>query len=128
MIITYRGPFIRIHFDPNEVTKNHTFVQLADGYSYERIFVEELWNITELLPYQSVRKGERITFPPVNSKSPSRLHLFIPDLTKQAEIRLTIEKFGQIPDSHYFDNYFKPILVPGDDGNKYPVIPSDQFK
>lgn len=23
---------------------------------------------------------------------------------------------------------FDPILVTGDDGNKYPVIPSDQFK
>ena len=23
---------------------------------------------------------------------------------------------------------FAPILVPGDDGNEYPVIPSDQFK
>lgn len=25
-------------------------------------------------------------------------------------------------------NYFKPIVVTGDDGKKYNVIPSDQFK
>lgn len=42
--------------------------------------------------------------------------------------RLSIEKFGQIPDAHYFDKAFDPILVVGDDGNKYKVIPSDQFK
>lgn len=27
-----------------------------------------------------------------------------------------------------FDGAFIPILVTGDDGNMYPVIPSDQFK
>lgn len=41
---------------------------------------------------------------------------------------ITIVKFGQIPDSHYFDAAFEPILVTGDDGNEYNVIPSDQFK
>lgn len=44
------------------------------------------------------------------------------------EIKFNIEKFGQIPDPHYFDNAFKPILVTGDDGNQHYVIPSDQFK
>lgn len=43
-------------------------------------------------------------------------------------IRITIIKFGQIPDSHYFGTAFEPILVTGDDGNEYNVIPSDQFK
>ena len=41
---------------------------------------------------------------------------------------IVIEKFGPIPDSHYFDNAFEPILVTGDDGKEYNVIPSDQFK
>lgn len=31
-------------------------------------------------------------------------------------------------DDHYFDKAFDPILVTGDDGNEYNVIPSDQFK
>lgn len=33
-----------------------------------------------------------------------------------------------IPDPHYFDKAFEPILVTGDDGNEYNVIPSDRFK
>lgn len=28
----------------------------------------------------------------------------------------------------HFDKAFDPILVTGDDGNEYNVIPSDQFK
>jgi hypothetical protein len=43
-------------------------------------------------------------------------------------LRLSIEKFGQIPNEHYFEKAFKPILVTGNDGKKYNVIPSDQFK
>lgn len=27
-----------------------------------------------------------------------------------------------------FDSAFEPILVMGDDGNKYNIIPSDQFE
>ena len=46
----------------------------------------------------------------------------------EASAIITIIKFGQIPDSHYFDAAFEPILVTGDDGNEYNVIPSDQFK
>lgn len=39
-----------------------------------------------------------------------------------------IEKFRQIPDPNYFNSAFDPILVVGDDGQEYNVIPSDQFK
>ena len=128
MTINYYGPFVRIAFNANELTAGHTYVDLASGYTYERIFINNLQNISELYAFQTVRRGDRLTFPPVNSKSPSRIHLFISDITKMAEIRFTIEKFGQIPDPHYFNNAFNPILVTGDDGNKYNVIPSDQFK
>ena len=128
MTVTYFGSFIRIAFKANELSEGHTYVELAPGYSYERIFINELINITELHAYQGVTSGDRLTFPPVNSKSPALLYLFIPDITKPAEIRFSIEKFGQIPDPHYFDGSFKSILVTGDDGNEYPVIPSDQFK
>ena len=128
MIQYYQGPLIYIAFKANELSEAHTTVQLPDGYSYERLIIHDLMNIRELCPYQSVHVGDRITFPPVNSKSPTILHLYIPDLTKPAEIRLSIEKFGQIPDPHYFDKSFNPIIVKGDDGNNYNVIPSDQFK
>lgn len=128
MTKAYYGPFIRVHFSANELIEGHVNVQLLDGYSFERIFIHDLINVDEFCRYQTVHRGDRITFPPVNCKSPSILKLFIPDITKDAEIRLSIEKFGQIPDAHYFDHDFDPILVTGDDGNEYPVIPSDQFK
>ena len=128
MTINYNGPLIHIHINANELTEGHIPVQLPDGYTYERIFIHLLSNITELYPYQNVSIGNRITFPPVNCKSPSILYLFVQDIKKDADIRLSIEKFGQIPDPHYFDKTFEPIVVTGDDGNEYKVIPSDQFK
>lgn len=64
----------------------------------------------------------------VNYKSPCVLRPLILDNTKPAYLRILIFKFGQIPDPHYFDAAFKPILVTGDDGKEYNVIPSDQFK
>jgi hypothetical protein len=128
MTIHYNGPFIRITFKANELSEGHPSVKLADGYSYESIIIHNLVNISELNPYQNVNKGDRIRFPPVNSKSPSVLWLFIIDVTKPADIKFSIEKFGQIPDPHYFDTAFEPILVTGNDGNQYNVIPSDQFK
>lgn len=128
MTIDYHGPFIRIAFKANEVSDPHQKVQLADGYSYESIIIHHCVNISELHPYQTIHAGDKISFPPVNCTSPSILYLYIVDVTKEAEIRLSIEKFGQIPNVHYFGGAFKPILVTGNDGNKYNVIPSDQFK
>lgn len=123
----YHGSFIHIQFDANELSDGRQTIQLADGYTYERIYIHYIDNI-ELSMYMPLEHGEDITFPVVNSKSPSILPLLIKDTSKGADIRLTIEKFGQIPDPHYFDKAFEPILVTGDDGNKYKVIPSDQFK
>ena len=128
MIIAFHGPLISIHFDANDMPNNRTIVQLPGGYSYEKIFINDLLNIDELTEDMSIHIGDHITFPVVNSKSPSQIYLHIPDISKPADIKITIEKFGQIPDKHYFDNPFRPILITGDDGNKYNVIPSDQFK
>lgn len=127
-MIQYSGNFIRIHFNANELTKAHTTIQLQDGYTYERLHINGANNVKELVPYMSISTGDTITFPAVNSKSPSTIPIFVPDITKEAELRITIEKFGQIPDIHYFDTVFSPILVTGSDGNKYNLIPSDQFK
>ena len=127
-MIQYSGNFIRIYFKANELPKEHTTIQLQDGYTYERLHINGANNVKELLPYMTIFAGDTITFPAVNSKSPSTISIYVPDITKEAEIRITIEKFGQIPDIHYFDNPFEPILVKGDDGKEYNVIPSDQFK
>lgn len=43
-------------------------------------------------------------------------------------IHIQFDAFEQIPDTHYFDKAFDPILVTGDDGTEYKVIPSSQFK
>lgn len=120
-----KGPFIHIRIDPNGSSRDIT-IELPSGYTYQTIFINRVTNISALFLNIDIHTGDRLTFPVVNSKSPSTLRLFIPDLTLPAEIRLTIEKFGQIPDPNYFDKIFDPILVKGD--NNYLVIPSDQFK
>lgn len=127
-MIIYSGNFMRIYFGANELTKQRTTIQLKDGYTYERLHINGAYNVSELVPYMSISAGDTITFPVVNSKSPSTISIYVPDITQEAEIRITIEKFGQIPDIHYFDTAFEPILVTGDDGKEYNVIPSDQFK
>lgn len=122
------GSFIHIAFAANSLSENTLTVPLPEGYSYERIFIHSALNISQLIQYQSVKAGDRITFPPVNCKSPSVIYLHIDDLSIYSEINISIEKFRQIPDEHYFDSNFTPILVTGEDGKEYKVIPSDQFK
>lgn len=126
MIVVCKGTFIFIHINANELLDGHTTIQLPDGYSYEQIYVHSLVNIN--INPQQVKEFTRITFPPVNCKSPSTISINVLNNTQKAEMKLTIEKFGQIPDSHYFDKPFEPILVTGDDGKEYKVISSDQFK
>lgn len=113
----YAGPFIHTTFDANELSDGHTIIQLAGGYSYERIYIHYIDNV-ELSMYMPLEKGEDITFTVVKGKSPSIIPILVKDTSKKADIRLSIEKFGQIPDPHYFDGAFIPILVTGDDGNK----------
>ena len=128
MKLTYRGPYISMTFNANELSNRDVTIPLPDGYSYNRIFITRVVNISALFLDIDIHTGDRFIFPVVNSKSPSTLRLFIPDLSKPSEIKLIIEKFGQIPDPHYFDNTFNPIVVRGDDGKYYTMISSDQFK
>lgn len=127
MVTNINGNNIRIVINANELTDSRALITLPVGYSYETIHVTYSTNIGEIEPFFSAGYGV-YNFPPIRSHSPSTFNLFVTDLTKRAEIRIVIEKFGQIPDPNYFDSYFDPILVVGDDGQKYNVIPSDQFK
>lgn len=120
--------YIRIYIDPNELTNKRVLITLPDGYSYEHIHILYVHNITEIMPFFTIVNNQSYHIPPVNSHSPSTLNLLVTDISAYAEIRILIEKFGQIPDAHYFDKVFEPILVTGEDGNEYKVIPSDQFK
>lgn len=124
----FRGNCIRIAIDANELSARRVTITLPDGYSYETINIIYLRNITELVPYFTINNNRVYHIPPVRSHSPSTFSLLVGNLSEDAEIRILIEKFGQIPDAHYFDNAFKPILVTGDDGKEYNVMPSDQFK
>lgn len=122
------GNNVRIYIEANELTNRRVSITLPDGYSYETIHITYLYNITELNRYILINNNNSYTFPPVKSHSPSTIDLLVTDLSKKAELRLIIEKFGQIPDPHYSDRAFEPVLVVGDDGQKYNVISSDQFK
>jgi hypothetical protein len=120
----YLGNTVLIEFDANDPI---SVVTLPAGYSYETIHVSEVTNLLAINQISDISKAV-LTFPAVNSKSPCTISVSRSDPTKISRIRFSIEKFGQIPDIHYFDKAFDPILVVGDDGNKYNVIPSDQFK
>lgn len=125
MTMSIQGNFISIAIPENEGQPD--IIQLPDGYSYENVFIILASNIY-FHSYIDVSTNEHLTFPPVKSKSPCYLKPRIKDITKEAKLKFLITKFGQIPDLHYFDNAFDPILVTGDDENEYNVIPSDQFK
>lgn len=116
------GNSILIEFEANEPL---TPIALPDGYSYERINITESTNIYGVNQNSSNRI---LTFPPVNSKSPSVIIIGRSNDNLISRLRFSIEKFGQIPDAHYFDTAFDPIRVKGEDGKEYNVIPSDQFK
>lgn len=126
MNLIVAGNVIEVTFDADEPQQSG-YITLPDGYSYEQINIILASNCYPIHRLSSGNLGTR-TFPPVNSKSPCQFAYAIIDTTKAASFRVVIEKFGQIPDIHYFDKPFDPILVKGDGGKEYNVIPSDQFK
>lgn len=104
-----------------------THVQLPDGYSYSGIIFTYLEN-THYCNNTHIRENIQYTFPVIDSKSPCTFDFAPNDTSKRIAVRGMITKMGQIPDIHYFDTDFSPILVTCSDGNVYNVIPSDQFK
>lgn len=120
-----KGNNIRITLAASE---NNIVYTMPDGYSYETFLLSGLQNINYINPLCKANQGVTYHFPPVRSKSPATLTLLKKDDAAEASAVITIVKFGQIPNSHYFDKAFEPILVTGDDGNKYKLIPSDQFQ
>lgn len=108
--------------------ENNILFTMPDGYSYESFILSEANNINYINPVCRAIQGTIYNFPPIRSKSPSTFRLEKRNVASIASVCITIAKFGQIPDVHYFDKAFEPILVTGDDGKEYNVIPSDQFK
>lgn len=134
------GNFFHLSIKANE-HKPVVNIILPDGYSYETIIILKAENVLKFGAH-TVQIGETnvnvgfafnvntpYTFPAVNSRSPCTIDIGF-DNTRAANVvfECMILKFGQIPDTNYFNKTFDPILVTGDDGKEYNVIPSDQFK
>nr|DAH72261.1 MAG TPA: hypothetical protein [Caudoviricetes sp.] len=126
MSVVYQGNFISIYIPEGE--GNPPVIRLSDGYTYEKIHILVASNIGYLIPYMQIQTNYTLNFPCIDSKSPCTIQPVLNNTSAKGELKLLIEKFGQIPDAHYFDHAFEPISVTGDDGNEYNVIPSDQFK
>lgn len=127
MLSFINGCNITLTFYANELASNDYAYTLPKGYSINIMHITNASNI-DIINKATVRNDTRLIFPVVNSKSPSTITVHIPDLTKDVELRFTIEKLGQIPDDSYFYHEFYPISVTGDDGEKYNIIQSEQFK
>ena len=125
MEATINGNCLRITLTE---AQNDIVYTMPDGYSYETLLLTGSQNINYINPVCKANPGTIYHFPPVRSKSPTTIRLLKNDVSAAASVVITIIKFGQIPDSHYFDGPFEPILVTGDDGNEFNVIPSDLFK
>lgn len=125
MVIKYYGNAVDIMYSIGDPTVDIT---LLDGYSIEEMVITKnsgIYAISYGIPID--KNIQFLRFPPVNSRNPNTITPLF-DNTKENRFTFLITKFGQIPDAHYFDNAFEPILVTGADGNEYKVIPSDQFK
>jgi hypothetical protein len=126
MNILYQGNFVTVTIPAG--SEKPSVIQLSNGYTYEKIHILVASNVGYLIPYMQISPNYKLDFPCIDSKSPCTIQPLLTDVTKKGELKFLIEKFGQIPDTHYFDKAFEPILVTGEDGNEYNVIPSDQFK
>lgn len=125
MNVYINGNCLRVELSADE---NNILFTMPDGYSYESFMLTEANNINYINPECRAIQGTIYNFPPIRSKSPATIRLEKRNVASIASVCITITKFGQIPDVNYFDAAFDPILVTGEDGNEYNVIPSDQFK
>lgn len=126
MTIKYYGNIVDIKFDTTDISV--AAITLIDGYSIEEMTIinnSGIYGLTFGAPIKQTT--ENLRFPPVHSKNPNVIAPLF-DNTKSQRFTFIITKFGQIPDPNYFAEAFDPILVKGDDGKEYNVIPSDQFK
>lgn len=126
MTINYYGNVVDINYDVSD--SSGTAITLINGYSIEEmtiIYNSGIYGLLFGVPIGS--NAVNFHFPPVHSKNPNVIKPLF-DNTKKQRFTFIITKFGQIPDPHYFDKAFEPILVTGSDGKEYNVIPSDQFK
>ena len=126
MTVNYYGNVVDINYDIGDPS---TAITLSDGYSIEEMVIINntgIYAIADGIPIPRTTNLQ-LHFPPVNSCNPNTITPLF-DNRKEQRFTFLITKFGQIPTANYFDKAFDPILVVGNDGNEYNVIPSDQFK
>lgn len=126
MTVIYQGNFVTVHIKEGE--GNPPVIRLSDGYTYEKIRILVASNVGYLIPYMQIANNRTLDFPCIDSKSPCTIQPVLNDISAKAELKFLIEKFGKIPDTHYFDKAFDLIFVTGEDEIIYNVIPSDQFE
>lgn len=134
MITRYNGNRIIFILENTDTVKTIP-ITLPDGYSIRKMFIT---TTSDLVLYDgsvnpsSLPSNVLLDFPIVNSKSPNTFNLKIVTATTGRSLILNIFQFGGIPDSHYFDKAFEPILVTTNDENnhvvEYNMIPSTQFE
>lgn len=125
MTINYLGNLVDIKFATGDVSGKS--ITLDYGYSIEEMTIINNTGIYGIFHGAPISKTTvNLRFPPVRSKNPNVIAPIF-DNDKDQRFTFFITKFGQIPDPHYFDKAFEPILVVGDDGKQYKSIPSDQF-
>lgn len=125
MTINYYGNIVDIQFDVHD--SSGAAITLINGYSIEEMTIITNTGIYGIFYGAPIKEIKTLRFPPVHSKNPNVIAPLF-DNTKTQRFTFIITKFGQIPDPNYFKKAFEPILVTGEDGKKYNVIPSDQFK
>lgn len=121
------GNLISLNFRPDELTSPSYVYRLPEGYSVYQMKIISLTNAI-IINIDISLKPDTYVFPIVNGKSPSTINIQITDIKKPTYVRLSIKSLGGIPYEDYFKEAFKPILVTGEDGKEYKVIPSEQFK
>lgn len=138
MIVKISGNTIKFLSEESDKGKTVNYT-LPDGYTlYKYMFYRSVSSITIFACYNTLNQlftsnNIVMTCPIVNSMSPNNFTIsFSSDTPANSWIELFIIKFGGIPNPHYFDKAFEPILVKSKDKNgneiEYNMIPSTQFE
>lgn len=133
MKIDVNGNSFRFVIEEKDINTTVTYT-FPDGYSFNKIiFSRYTTELYLILPQISSYYNSKLTFPIVKSKSPNTIVIAVTDKANAGNyMDVYITKFGGIPDSHYFDKAFDPVLVKSKDENgneiEYIMIPSTQFE
>lgn len=138
MITKISGNIIRFLCEESDIGQNVNYT-LPDGYTLHKFMFNR--NDQSVTIYTNVDTSNQlytsnnivIICPIISSKSPNSFIIrFSNASTVNTWIELIIFELGGIPDSHYFDKAFNPVLIKSKDENddeiEYNMIQSTQFE